>query len=235
MSAFFLCSWMLLAGSVLQPVANQDLCITSGHLNSAAGNMLTVREPRMRAVLRYVTPQVAELRFKYMGSAVKSYAFSSGISRQQIGLKLRAKDPCNLLYVMWRISPEPGVVVSLKRNPDQHTSSACGGTGYHNIKAVRAAAAPALAPGQDHRLRVEMLGNVLTVRADNAEVWHGPLGDEASILQGPLGLRSDNARFDLQLLTLPTLTQARVSLADDEHACHSVDSQDTTLDEGDAP
>ena len=224
--------WVLLSGAVLQPAPTQDLCITSGHLNSAAESMLTVQDPRMRAVLRYVTPQVAELRFKYKGSANTSFAFSSGISRQQIGLKLRAKDPCNLLYVMWRITPKAEVVVSLKSNPTQHTSSACSGNGYHNIKPLRSAAAPAMALGQDHRPRAEMLGGLLTVRADNTEVWHGPVGDEANRLQGPIGVRTDNGRFDLQLLILPTL--ARVPL-ENEIGCHEVDSKDANVDGGDAP
>lgn len=228
-----LLAWALVGVSTLQPAPNQDLCITSGHLNSGAESMLTVQDPRMRAVLRYMTPPVAELRFKYRGSAAASFAFGSGISRQQIGLKLRAKDPCNLLYVMWRISPKPEVVVSLKSNPNQHTSSACGGTGYHNIRPLRAAPPPAVEAGQDHRLRAEMVGSLLTVRADNTEVWQGPVGEEASRLQGPLGVRSDNGRFDLQLLILPTL--ARIPLEDETPFCHMVDAKDMPLDEGDAP
>ena len=37
-----------------------------------------------------------------------------GELRRQFGLKLRAQDACNLVYVMWRIEPASKLVVSIK-------------------------------------------------------------------------------------------------------------------------
>ena len=119
--------------------------------------------------------------------------------RRQIGLKLRAEDGCNLLYAMWRLAPKPGLVVSLKRNPGQHSSGDCGASGYTNHRPRRGSPAPALEPGVRHTLHAEQRGNELIVSVDGATAWQGELPAEALSLVGPSGLRSDNGRFDLEL------------------------------------
>ena len=69
------------------------------------------------------TVQDAEARFKYLGPTSQEARLGSGESRRQFGLRLRAQDPCNLVYAMWRIEPEPMLVVSVKRNPGMHSSA----------------------------------------------------------------------------------------------------------------
>jgi hypothetical protein len=120
--------------------------------------------------------------------------------RRQFGLKLRAQDACNLVYVMWRIGPESKLVVSVKSNPGQHTSAECGNRGYRNIKPVRSSPVALLRPGDAHTLRAEMNGAEMHIYADNNLVWLGDVGAEGGRLNGPIGMRSDNARLELELL-----------------------------------
>ena len=176
-----------------------DLRVTEGKLLPEPDGVLRIEEPKVRAVARRPTGSIAELRFTYFGPSSREEPLSSGEMRRQIGLKLRAEDGCNLLYAMWRIAPKPGLVVSLKRNPGQHSSGDCGASGYTNLRPRRGSQAPPLEPGARHVLRAEQRGNQLIVFLDDAPAWEGELPPEARSLQGPSGLRSDNGRFDLEL------------------------------------
>jgi hypothetical protein len=112
----------------------------------------------MRAYVEASTPQVVEARFTYLGSTGNEARLGSGELRRQFGLKLRAQDPCNLVYAMWRIEPESKLVVSLKSNPGQNTSAESGNRGYRNIKPQRSKPVPMLRPGEAHTLRGELEG-----------------------------------------------------------------------------
>jgi len=57
---------------------------------------------------------------------------------------------------------------------------------------------PQLHPGDMHTLRAELNVDQLRVFVDNAVVWEGAVGPEARF-PGPVGIRSDNARLDLEL------------------------------------
>jgi hypothetical protein len=119
--------------------------------------------------------------------------------RKQIGLKLRAQDPCNLVYVMWRIEPGPELAVQVKRNRGLLTSAQCGNSGYRTIRPSRSARIPDVVQDSTHMLRVALDESDLSVWADDVLVWEGVLGDEVRDLRGPVGLRSDNARFTFAL------------------------------------
>jgi hypothetical protein len=121
--------------------------------------------------------------------------------RRQFGLKLRAQDACNLVYAMWRIEPESKLVVSVKSNPGEHTSAQCGNRGYQNIKPRRSLPVPVLTPGSTHTLRAQMNGAEMEVFADNSLVWEGSVGTDALSFDGPVGLRSDNARLLIDFAT----------------------------------
>jgi len=119
--------------------------------------------------------------------------------RRQFGLKLRSQDPCNLVYVMWRVEPQSELVVSLKTNPSQHTSPECANHGYRNIRPAHKSAVPSLQPGDSHTLREETKGENLRVFVDGSVVWEGVLGSDALHLDRPVGIRSDNAHVEFQL------------------------------------
>src|SRR5579864_437215 len=180
-------------------VSRGNLCVTEGTLEKAAGDRLSVDAPKMRAYVNAHTAQSIEVRFTYRGPTQKESALGSGEQRRQFGLKLRAHDPCNLVYAMWRIEPESKLVVSVKFNPGQHTSAECGNRGYRNIKPMHSSPVPLLRPGDAHRLRAEMNGAEMRVYADNNLVWEGNVGPEGGRLNGPVGIRSDNAKLELEL------------------------------------
>jgi len=160
---------------------------------------LAVNVPKMRAYVNAYTLPVAEARFTYLGSTGNEAPLASGEMRRQFGLKLRAQDACNLVYAMWRIEPQSKLVVSVKSNPGEHSSAQCSNHGYQNIKARRSSPVPTLSPGEMHTLRAQMNGPEMEVFADNALVWEGSVGPDALAFDGPVGIRSDNARLQIDL------------------------------------
>ncbi len=148
-----------------------------------------------------------KVQFIYLGGTPNEAPLASGEMRRQFGLKLRALDACNLVYAMWRIEPESKVVVSVKSNPGQHTSAQCGNRGYQNIKPSHSTPVPTLNPGDTHTLRAEMNGGEMRVFADKSMVWEGSVGPDALAFDGPVGVRSDNARLQIYLETGPLLRQ----------------------------
>jgi hypothetical protein len=184
----------------LRPVTADALCVTEGGIVAGPVGRLTIDAPKVRAVCRSRTAQEAELRFTYVGPTTVMSRLGSGETRCQIGIKLRAGDPCNLVYAMWRIVPESKLVVSVKRNSGQHTSAECGNRGYTNIKPRRHAPVPQVMPGSSHVLHARLDGDNLRVSVNGAVVWEGTLGADALAVDGPVGLRSDNGRFALEFL-----------------------------------
>lgn len=207
-----LCAWALMflyglslraasdsTGIKLIPVPRANLCVTEGAIEELPGQRLSVSVPKMRAYVNAFTPQFVEARFTYLGSTGNEARLGSGELRRQFGLKLRAQDACNLVYAMWRIEPEPELVVSVKTNSGQHTSAECGNRGYRNIKPRRSTPIPALHSGDAHALRAELNGAELKVFVDDSIVWEGSVGPEALNFNGPVGIRSDNARLQIEL------------------------------------
>ena len=182
-------------------ITRADLCVTSGAIEKTAdADRVRVDVPEMRAVATVATAPSAEIRFRYGGPTRETTHLGSGQVRSQFGLKLRAQDPCNLVYVMWRVEPESKLVVSVKRNPGQQTSAECHNHGYTNIKPQKSSPVPALKAGDSHTLRAEMKNSELRVYVDNKEVWAGDVGADAGGLQGPVGIRSDNAQLEFEYL-----------------------------------
>ena len=187
------------SGTKLMSVSRANLCVTEGVIEELPGARLSVSVPKMRAYLNALTPQFVEAHFTYLGSTGSEARLGSGELRRQFGLKLRAQDSCNLVYAMWRIEPESKLVVSVKSNPGQHTSAQCGNRGYRNIKPRRSAPVPALRSGETHTLRAEMNGAEMKVFVDNSVVWEGSGRPDALAFDGPVGIRSDNARLQIEL------------------------------------
>ncbi len=177
-------------------IPRERLCVTEGALEKAGNGRMSVNVPKMRAYVSEGTSQSAEVRFTYLGGTSKESALGSGAIRRQFGLKLHAQDPCNLVCAIWRIEPESKLVVSVKRNPEAHSSAECGNRGYQNIKPSKASSVPRLMPGQSHTLRAEMNRDELRVFVDNHEVWEGSVGADAAALAGPVGIRSDNTQLE---------------------------------------
>ena len=138
------------------------------------------------------------MTFRYLGPTENAVALASGEIRRQVGLKLRARDTCNVLYVMWWIHPNRGVHVSLKRNPNASTHAQCGARGYQNLQPDERVQAPTITPGSMHRLSARIVGDQLEVFADGQRVWRGAIPPE-TLGDGLIGMRSDNVRFEFSL------------------------------------
>lgn len=194
-----------LAPTVVPPTSAPapSLCITEGHV-VPAGESARIREPATRGVLAGSTGNAATLAFTYRGASRSVAALASGAVREQLGLKLRAQDSCNVIYVMWRIEPTSEIVVQVKRNP-AHAHRECGNDGYVRVRPALRARLPALGVPEDaaaplaHELRAEIAGDDLSVFADGRLVWRGALPASARELRGPAGFRTDNVDVDLAL------------------------------------
>jgi hypothetical protein len=188
------------APRALVPIGLERLQVTEGRLAAAGAGRLRVETPKLRAVAPAFRRATAGLRFTYLGPTATMSPLSSGEQRRQLGLKLKARDGCNLVYVMWRLAPVPGVVVQVKQNPAARTSAECGNAGYRTVRPARSVPPPALVPGASHVLAARLEGTSLAVEIDGAPVWEGPVDAAAAALEGPIGVRTDNVRCDLELL-----------------------------------
>jgi hypothetical protein len=183
------------------------LCVTKGALKAHGKTGARITEPTVRAVRAGSSGDSASLKFTYRGPSKKSRALASGQMRRQLGLKLRAQDGCNLVYVMWRIEPKPGIEVSIKRNPGKSTHKECGANGYTKVAFVDA---PLIEADTEHTLDAALTGADLSVTIDGKEIWTGAV-EGAADLTGPAGLRTDNISADVELTTSP-LANARKKL-----------------------
>jgi hypothetical protein len=176
-----------------------ELHVTLGRV-AARDDRLFTDAGKMRAVRETVGDRGAELRFSFLGDSREQTALASGAVRKQLGVKLRAADSCNVVYVMWRIEPESQLVVSVKYNPGQTEHEQCHNDGYSNLAVVDV---PPIAAGEDHVLRAEEADGALRVWADETLLWEGPLGDAATSFDGPIGIRTDNVALAFSLSPSP--------------------------------
>ncbi len=142
---------------------------------------------------------VAEMTFVYRGPSRESAPLASGELRRQIGLKLRAQDSCNVVYVMWHIAPTSGIHVSVKSNSGRSTHAQCADRGYLNIQPIWRRGVSAIRIGIRRTLAAHIDGTRLVVTVDDAPVWEGALPSSAFAFDGPVGIRSDNGEFEVEL------------------------------------
>ncbi|HEX2663216.1 MAG TPA: hypothetical protein VHM93_10335 [Candidatus Acidoferrum sp.] len=178
-----------------------DFDVTDGKIESAPGKRLKVSTKEMRARLKFSTEQSVTVKFTYLGPTKQVAPVASKEVRSQFGVKLRAHDDCNAVYIMWHFAPDQKIAVSVKRNPGKRTHAECLDRGYiNNIKPRIADVPERVEVNQPHVLVASMSGSDLTVTADNKLVWWGDLGPVALSFSGPVGLSSDNARVVFDLL-----------------------------------
>jgi hypothetical protein len=193
----------------LAPMVRASMCATRGALVDSLSHM-QVTDPTFRAFAAASGGEAASLSFVYQGPTEDTKRLASSQLRRQVGLKLRAQDGCNLVYVMWRIEPRPGLDISVKRNPGARSNEECGTSGYTKIKPRRSIAVPALRAGEPHTLSAEIVdGDDLYVWVDNRAVWRGRLGPTAKGFSGPAGIRSDNVKLDIATFAAPAAGTAK--------------------------
>lgn len=188
------------------------LCVSAGklRLDEAKRGLMLIDSPGVRATLVGSSrAHRGTLAFTYRGPSHVTEPLANGEIRRQIGLKIRAKDTCNVVYAMWHIEPTHGVFVSVKSNPGMSRHEQCGDRGYTNLKSsphsshdgvwtdrTEHTLIATLSGPSDRHLRVEADGVVAFDDDLPSNVIEGP-----SAFEGPFGLRSDNGVFDATLRT----------------------------------
>jgi hypothetical protein len=179
-------------------VAPDAICVTKGALS---GSSVTV--PTFRAVALRTSGDAAALGFIYRGGSRETRALASGQVRRQIGLKLRAANGCNLVYVMWRLDPSPQIEVSIKVNPGKRVHRECGAGGYTKLRSTYQRPVSAPREGATHWIQAEIVGDQLLAWIDGKLAWSGTLPQAAGTISGPSGFRSDNVAYDVIGLWAP--------------------------------
>jgi hypothetical protein len=170
-----------------------DFDVSDGKIEQASGGRLMVSSKEMRATLKSSSPQKVAIHFTYLGPTREVSHLGNGEVRHQFGIKLKAQDACNLVYVMWNFDTQK-IAVSVKLNPGQRTHEECLDHGYINdIKPRVKAAPPTLRVDEPHSVSAELKDQELAVKADDALVWLGTLPPVVVKFRGPVGMRSDNA------------------------------------------
>ncbi|MBA3397751.1 MAG: hypothetical protein H0T89_34325 [Deltaproteobacteria bacterium] len=188
----------------LVAMANSSLCVTTG--TAAIG--ARVEKAAMRFVAKGSEGDAAAMTFTFQGETATVKKLASGQDRRQLGLKLRAENGCNLIYVMWRLDPKPKLDISVKSNPGAKDHKGCGAGGYTKVKPTKSSPLPTLVVGTRYTLRAEIVDDELTVTVDDKLAWKGTLPESARALRGPAGIRSDNLAFDLESFSAPSASVA---------------------------
>ena len=186
-----------------------ELCVTRGKVAIGA----SISDPTTRATVRGSGGDAAAIELVYRGDTATVRELASGEARRQVGLKLRATNGCNLIYVMWRLDPTPKIDVSVKLNPGARDHADCGAEGYTKVKPTKSWKVPVLAVGDKHTLRAAISGTDLTAWIDERVVWRGTLPASARTLTGPAGMRSDNLAFDLVGFSAPVASSGEAAPA----------------------
>ena len=101
----------------------------AAEVRQLASGLIEVTGARFRATERGYTAVAAQLAFGYRGEAENGEPLEGGEFRIQIGQKLLSADPCNLVYVIWRLYPTESIVVSLLSAIRKNTPPRNAGTG----------------------------------------------------------------------------------------------------------
>lgn len=186
-----------LSASDMGAVDIRTIDFTKGGSDGIGSATIRVNDAKSRAYFEGTAGDSAKITFTYEGPSAETSALGSGQVRRQIGLKLKAQNGCNLLYVMWRIDPPDGIVVSVKRNDGATNHLECGTRGYSNLEPDTTGEVPAVLPGSQHTLEAALEGKQLVVRADGAVVWQKEFDPSTLPFDGPAGIRTDNGIFQI--------------------------------------
>lgn len=199
--SFLFCAAAACSGATAAPgerlVRPEQLHVSAGRAQARADAGLLVTDACFRAVS--APAPSATLHFNYLGPTSDVALLGSGELRRQIGLKLRAQDTCNVVYVMWHIEPDAQIEVSVKHNPGMTTHAQCRDHGYSFVQPQRRARPPLVVAGGAYTLHAELHGRSLRVEANQRLAWQGVLPAAAFEFDGPIGVRSDNARYTMRL------------------------------------
>lgn len=178
-----------------------DVCVTNGALETDSSGRFVINTPSSRAVVKGVDDSAAAIKFEYLGPASGETRLASGIVRRQLGIKLRAEDSCNVIYIMWGIEPQPGLVISMKVNEGKSTHAQCGVKGYKLVASTFERQIAPIQVGEPRALAAHLdAKGKLSVRVDGELAWEGQTFPTANKMYGYAGIRTDNVRMRFEWL-----------------------------------
>jgi hypothetical protein len=195
---------------VLTALYANELDVTSGGITTLGSGLLRTADPKMRAYERPFSTtrhaRAAKLRFRYLGPSVADEPLQSGAFRRQAGIKLLARDGCNVVYVMWRFAPTNSVVVSIKRNLSMTESSQCGNNGYTDVVSIPVSSSTHPINMGTHSLEARLgtptaTAVPLQLLINSQVIWSGTILKSRLGFDGPAGMRTDNGTFNLEVST----------------------------------
>lgn len=177
----------LVSLSLLSFASTAQLVVTNGKIMPLA--IYEVETPSSRADVLDHSPNNLELTVKYLGPTTIKSPNADGSVQEQVGMKLRSQDGCNVVYVMRRINPNSSISVSIKSNPG--VSTTCGDKGYLMVKSI-----PVLPPALNSTFVIGAVfdkeDEIMTLKLDGKVLW---VGDVPSVNKGTAGIRTDNAKI----------------------------------------
>jgi hypothetical protein len=147
----------------------------------------SVETPTSRAEFLDASGDKLELRVRYLGVTDNKEYFADGTYQEQVGMKLRSMDGCNVIYVMRRINPNPSIVVSIKSNPG--IINTCGDKGYTVLKSI---SYPAPRVGDTFTMSASILDKNIVVKMNGISVITTTL---PIVTKGNAGIRTDNTKI----------------------------------------
>lgn len=179
-----------------------DVCVTNGAVEKDPSGKFVINTPSSRAVVKGSDDSAAAIKFEYLGPAAGETKLASGVVRRQLGIKLRAEDSCNVIYVMWGIEPQPGLIVSMKVNEGKTNHAECGVKGYKLVPSTFEKVIAPIKIGESRTLAANLDdNNKLTIRVDGEVAWEGTAFPTAKTMYGYTGVRTDNVRMRFEWLS----------------------------------
>jgi len=174
------------------------MAVTDGEVKKVASNVYSVNTDQMRLSLKGPPGNSLSVTFTYQGPTSSTSPLTSGDVRNQFGIYLLSKNPCNQLYIMVRMGPnnQPTLAVQTKINPGQSTSAECSNNGYVTVKPAQSVPLAPLPEGTPMTLSASVVGSNLSVQVNGQQMWVGPVPDRDEFAAtGYAGIRTDNAKL----------------------------------------
>ena len=163
--ALALCQVQVFAQSAMAFDSSQ-VCVTNGEIFRQSPDEFLVESPSSRAFAKASDDRFGVIEFEYLGPTDEDAPLASGRIVRQLGVKLRARDSCNVIYVMWTTAPESLVQVSTKFNPNKSTHAHCGAKGYKLLHESKPGDVAAIRVAEPRRLEAALKERNLTVKID---------------------------------------------------------------------
>jgi hypothetical protein len=149
--------------------------------------------------------QIIRLEFDSAQALNEAQALESGEIRHQFGLFFRARDQCNLIYVMLRIDKTGNATdaaelsVQEKKNPGKSMHQDCANNGYRNLSSSSNSKRVKLSSTSINQLELHDTGKDFVVWLNGERVWQHDAEEFSRPADGYIGVRSDNIKWRFKL------------------------------------